>query len=144
MLTDQHQERFADIDGEALGDTLQGLSDFPGKIAEIVRSGRDDEALIAGLKMRLDATGERPARFKHASSESAHWLAGRCARHDCRGSTKTILQYSCPSADKSCLACVRITVRAGNNTIVREGTGFGGARALLRVHAHECALKDAA
>jgi DNA recombination protein Rad52 len=41
------------------------------------------------------------------------------------------------------LARVRVTVRAGQNTIVREGTGFGEARAPLRAHAHERALKAA-
>jgi hypothetical protein len=64
LLADQLQERFADIDDETLCDTLQGLSDFPDKIAQIVRSGLDDEAVIAGLKMRLDAMNERMARFR--------------------------------------------------------------------------------
>jgi hypothetical protein len=41
------------------------------------------------------------------------------------------------------LARIRITVRAGHRLIVREGTGWGEARSLLRADAHERALKAA-
>ncbi len=39
------------------------------------------------------------------------------------------------------LARVRITVRAGGGIVVREGTGFGEAKSLVRAEAHELALK---
>ena len=54
--------------------------------------------------------------------------------------------YECSHADgKSCgyLARVRISVRAGDATVIREGTGWGSATAKTSGEAHEHALKTA-
>jgi hypothetical protein len=63
-LEDQLRQGFAHIDDETLADTLEGLSDLPQMIEEIVRSSLDDEALIAGLKTRADAMAARLSRLK--------------------------------------------------------------------------------
>ena len=64
MLQDQLRLDYANLDDETLADTLEGLSDLPQIIEEIVRSGLDDEAMMAGLKLRLDAMAARLARLK--------------------------------------------------------------------------------
>jgi hypothetical protein len=64
MLQDQLKQDYAGLDDETLADTLEGISDLPQIIEEIVRSGLEDEALIAGLKLRMDAMAARLARLK--------------------------------------------------------------------------------
>lgn len=64
LLQDQLRQDFADIDDETLADTLEGLSDFPQMIEEIVRSSLEDEAMIVGLKQRSDQLTARLARLK--------------------------------------------------------------------------------
>jgi len=79
LLQDQLRQDFADIDDETLADTLEGLSDFPQMIEEIVRSSLDDEAMIAGLKLRADAMAARLARLKERHQKKrqlAAWAMG--------------------------------------------------------------------
>jgi hypothetical protein len=63
-LHDQLKNDYAALDDEVLADTLEGLSEFPDLIEEIVRSALDDEALITALKARLDAMAARLARIR--------------------------------------------------------------------------------
>lgn len=79
LLQDQLRQDFTDIDDETLADTLEGLSDFPQMIEEIVRSSLDDEAMIAGLKLRVEAMGARVTRLKERHQKKrqlAAWAMG--------------------------------------------------------------------
>lgn len=79
LLQDQLRQDFADIDDETLADTLEGLSDFPQMIEEVVRSSLDDEAMIAGLKQRADAMATRMTRLKERHQKKrqlAAWAMG--------------------------------------------------------------------
>jgi len=79
LLADQLKNDFGELDDETLTDTLQGLSDLPEMIEEIVRSGLDDETLMAALKVRLDEMKSRFARLKsrfERKRELASWAMG--------------------------------------------------------------------
>ena len=78
-LLDQLRQDYEDLDDETLFDTLEGLSDFPDLVAELVRSALDDEAMILGLKLRCDAMAARMSRLKerHQKKRSmAAWAMG--------------------------------------------------------------------
>jgi Siphovirus Gp157 len=64
LIADDLKAEYSSIDDETLRDTMEGISELPQMIEELVRSSLDDEALIAGLKLRLDAMGERLSRIK--------------------------------------------------------------------------------
>ena len=57
-------ENFGELDDDTLKDTLQGLSNFPDMIEEIVRSSLEDEILIVGLKSRMADLASRLERFQ--------------------------------------------------------------------------------
>jgi len=65
-----------DVDDETLKDTLEGLSDLPELIAELVRSGLDDEALADALKGRMADMNARLNRLQTRAErkrELARW-----------------------------------------------------------------------
>ncbi len=64
ILADQLKAQFAGIDDETLSDTLEGISQLPDLIQEVIRSSLYDQALIIGLKARLDEMQERLERLK--------------------------------------------------------------------------------
>jgi hypothetical protein len=64
LICDQLKSEYGTLDDETLRDTMEGLSDLPQMIETLIRSALDDEALIVGLKTRLDAMNERTARIK--------------------------------------------------------------------------------
>jgi hypothetical protein len=64
ILGDQLKAQYADIDDETLRDTLEGISDLPPLIEQVVRSALEDEVLIGALKIRIGEMGERLERFK--------------------------------------------------------------------------------
>lgn len=64
LISDQLKAEYGALDDETLRDTMEGLSDLPQMIEALIRSALDDEALIIGLKTRLDAMNERAARIK--------------------------------------------------------------------------------
>jgi Siphovirus Gp157 len=55
---------FPDIDPETLADTLEGITNLREMLAEVVRSALDDEALSAGLSIRLAELKARLERFE--------------------------------------------------------------------------------
>jgi hypothetical protein len=64
ILAKQLKARFAELDEDTLADTLEGFSQLPDLITEIVRSGLDDEVLVNALKERLEEMQARLARLK--------------------------------------------------------------------------------
>lgn len=62
-LRDRLLAEVPDLDSETLADTLEGLTDLREMIAEILRSALDDEALAAGLGMRLEQMKARHERL---------------------------------------------------------------------------------
>ena len=64
ILADQLKAQYAEIDDETLHDTLEGVSDLPQLLAQVVRSALEDEVLIGALKARIGEMGERLERFK--------------------------------------------------------------------------------
>lgn len=42
-----------DLDAETLADTLEGMTDLPEMLSEVIRSALDDETLAAGLALRV-------------------------------------------------------------------------------------------
>jgi Siphovirus Gp157 len=63
-LAEQLKSDYGALDDQTLADTLEGLSDLPQMIEEIVRSSLDDETLMTGLKARLEVMGARLARLR--------------------------------------------------------------------------------
>ena len=79
MLQEQLKQDYAGLDDETMADTLEGISELPQMIEEIVRSSLDDEATIAGLKLRADAMAARMARLKERHQKKrqmAAWALG--------------------------------------------------------------------
>ena len=64
ILADQLKRDYGDIDDETLRDTLEGISELPDIIKEIVRSSLEDEAFVSALKIRLGDMQLRLDRFK--------------------------------------------------------------------------------
>jgi Gp157 protein len=65
FITGELQTRYADIDDETLRDTLEGISDLPDMIKEVVRSSLDDDMIIGALKLRIGDMQDRLERIKH-------------------------------------------------------------------------------
>ncbi|MBS0472139.1 MAG: siphovirus Gp157 family protein [Proteobacteria bacterium] len=79
LLMEQLRSDYGPLDDETLADTLEGMSDLPEMIEEIVRSSLDDDALITGLKVRVDAMAARMARLKERHQKKrqlAAWAMG--------------------------------------------------------------------
>ncbi len=78
-LSVQLLESFGELDDDTLKDTLQGLSNFPDMVEEIVRSSLEDEILIEGLKSRMADMSSRLERFQDSNRrkrELACWAMG--------------------------------------------------------------------
>lgn len=69
ILSDQIKARYSDIDEETLRDTLEGISDLPDLIKEVVRSSLEDEAMVIGLKTRISDMQARVDRIKSRSEK---------------------------------------------------------------------------
>ncbi len=84
-LAAQLKTSYADIDDETLADTLEGLSDLPQMIEEIVRSSLDDDALVTGLKARIGDMNARLDRIQERMKrkrELACWAMGTAGIHN--------------------------------------------------------------
>ena len=53
-----------DLDQETLADTLEGLTNLKEMLAEVIRSALDDEAMAAGIALRLADLKARLDRFE--------------------------------------------------------------------------------
>lgn len=64
ILSEQLKARFVELDEDTLADTLEGISQLPDLITQIVRSGLEDDVLVTALKLRLDEMQGRLSRLK--------------------------------------------------------------------------------
>jgi hypothetical protein len=78
------QERFPEIDDEALRDTLEGISELPEMLATILRSQLEDLALAAALKSRLAEMQERLSRIEGRAEKKRALVASVMERADLR------------------------------------------------------------
>ena len=63
LLKDQLLASYPDDDEESLADTLEGITDLHEIIAAVIRSALVDEALVFGLRQRMDDLQERLSRL---------------------------------------------------------------------------------
>src|SRR6476620_6393591 len=63
-LKNRLQAEFSGLDDETIADTLEGITDLNEMIAALIRSALVDEALHAGLRLRLDDMKERLSRLE--------------------------------------------------------------------------------
>lgn len=54
-----------DLDAETLADSLEGMTDLPQMLGEVLRSALDDEALVEGLALRLSDLKARMERLSN-------------------------------------------------------------------------------
>ena len=78
------QERFPEIDDEALRDTLEGVSDLPEIVATIVRSHLDDLSIATALRSRLADMQERLSRIADRADKKRALVASVMERADLR------------------------------------------------------------
>ena len=79
ILADQLKAQYCEIDDETLRDSLEGLSELPDLIQEVIRSSLDDETFVAALKARVDEMQARLDRFKRRAEKKrdlACWAMG--------------------------------------------------------------------
>jgi hypothetical protein len=74
-LAEQLKSDYGALDDQTLADTLEGLSDFPQMVEEIVRSSLDDETMITGLKARIEIMNARLSRLRERHSKKRSVVA---------------------------------------------------------------------
>lgn len=62
-------------DETALADTLDGVSNLDEAVTAVVRSLDDDEAMIAGIAVRVEELSERAGRYKHRVAKKREMIA---------------------------------------------------------------------
>jgi hypothetical protein len=74
-----------DLDQETLADTLEGLTNLKEMLAEVIRSALDDEAMAAGIALRLADLKARLDRFEARAKRKRHWpVCRRWPQQTCR------------------------------------------------------------
>jgi hypothetical protein len=68
-LRERLLEQFPDIDHDTIRDTLEGATSLKEVIAALIRSAMLDEALGAGLELRLEEMKARRARFEERGAK---------------------------------------------------------------------------
>ncbi len=64
ILAEQLKAQFGNLDEDTLADTLEGITQLPDLITQIVRSGLEDEVLYSALKQRMEEMQARLTRLK--------------------------------------------------------------------------------
>ena len=93
LLSDQLKLDYAALDDETMADTLEGLSDLPQMIEEVVRSSLEDEDLISALKSRADVLATRLSRLKERHQKKrqlAAWALGAAGMPKIRAADFTV------------------------------------------------------
>ena len=62
-------DEYPDLDDETIRDTLEGITNLHELISELIRSAIVDEALLSGLRSRLDDMRERLSRLEVRASK---------------------------------------------------------------------------
>lgn len=63
---------YPEIDEETVADTLEGITDIHEMIAVVIRAALVDEALHAGLRVRIEDMRERVTRFELRAEKKRH------------------------------------------------------------------------
>jgi hypothetical protein len=63
-LAAELRQEYAELDDETLADTLEGLSDLPDILKQVIRSSLDDEVMAEALRSRLSDMRERLERIE--------------------------------------------------------------------------------
>jgi hypothetical protein len=67
-LRERLLSQWPEIDQETLADSLEGITDLHAMLAAVIRSALVDEALHAGLRLRLDEMKQRLSRFEERAT----------------------------------------------------------------------------
>ena len=62
-LKAQLREQFPEVDEETLADTLEGETNLNTMLAEVIRTGLDDETMVAAINGRIASMKERALRL---------------------------------------------------------------------------------
>jgi hypothetical protein len=76
ILAGELKDYYDGIDDETLRDTLEGISDLPEMVLQVLRSSLDDDALIGALRARIEDMQTRLSRLKERyerKRELARW-----------------------------------------------------------------------
>ena len=140
-LQDELKKSYSQIDDETVADTLEGISDFPQLLEEVVRSGLEDESLIAALKERADAMGARLSRLKERFQKKRQlvaWALGaagmpRLKACDfvvslCEGATRLSVEDEQAIPSEYLVPQPPKLDRAGVTAALKRGENLSGAR----------------
>ena len=101
-LKQELARQFPDADEETLLDTLEGLTDLPEMIAEVIRSRLDDLALVAALRVRIANMNERLGRFDHRADNKKEIVTSVMERAGLKKLTQPDFTLD-PEASAKCL-----------------------------------------
>jgi hypothetical protein len=76
------EEAFPDADEETLVDTLEGLSNLPDMLAEVLRSQLDDHSLVSALKARIGDMQARAGRIEERARKKRELVCSVMERAD--------------------------------------------------------------
>ena len=97
-LRERLEAEFPDADEETLRDTLEGLSNLPDMLAEVLRSQLDDQALVAALKVRIGDMQARAGRIEERARKKRELVCSVMERADLKKVAEPDLTLSLRSA----------------------------------------------
>jgi hypothetical protein len=69
LLKQRLLSAFPDLDLETVHDTLEGITDLHEMIAAVIRSALGDEAMVGGLRFRIDEMRQRLSRVEQTAGK---------------------------------------------------------------------------
>ena len=69
LLLTQLREQFPDIDEDTLADTLEGETNLNTMLAEVIRTGLDDEDMVVAINGRIATMKERALRLNDRANK---------------------------------------------------------------------------
>ena len=88
VLREGLQQQFGDIDEETLRDTLEGATDLTDVIAGLIRSRREDIALVAALRGQIEDMRARLGRLQARADTKRDLVASAMAEADLKTLTE--------------------------------------------------------